>query len=63
MSEAEFERVIAPVLGAVKDIPYQEAVVICNSLGRLKTEIINSASKARRVKRVAVRSSRMNVAN
>lgn len=66
MSEAEFEKVIAPVLNTVKDIPYDEAIIICNALGKLKTvvtNISNSASESRRVKRVTVRASRMNVAN
>lgn len=41
MSEEEFERVIEPVLGTVKYIPYEEAIVVCGALGKLKTVITN----------------------
>ena len=39
MSEDEFERIIAPVLATVKYVSYQEAIVVCNALGKLKKEI------------------------
>ena len=39
MNDEELEKIIAPALGTLKNISYEEAVIVCNVLGRLRVEI------------------------